>query len=144
MIVLKLSAIDKSNSVYKMYISEFWYLWSKVRSILWPLQRQWDKIERRLFWTKTILNTLKHRVTGKIDTLNVKIATSEWKWMTWKFLMTLRSLQVMKGHRQFFGNIFYRDNLKWWKHLRCVQDDDTDQLICHMTFSDQMMPLTVT
>ena len=31
----------------------------------------------RLFLTKTILNTLQHRVTGRIDTLNRKIATSD-------------------------------------------------------------------
>ena len=36
-ITLKLSAIDMSNSMYKMYISDFWYLWPKVRSILRPL-----------------------------------------------------------------------------------------------------------
>ena len=36
-IALKLSEIDKSNSVYKVYISEFWYLWPKVGSILWSL-----------------------------------------------------------------------------------------------------------
>ena len=30
---------------------------------------QWEKIERRLFWTKTIRNTLKRRVTDRIDTL---------------------------------------------------------------------------
>ena len=29
---------------------------------------QWEKIERRLFWTKTILNTLEHQATGKLDT----------------------------------------------------------------------------
>ena len=27
---------------------------------------QWEKIERRLLWTKTTRNTLKHRVTGKL------------------------------------------------------------------------------
>ena len=39
---------------------------------------EWEKIEKRLFWTKTILNTLslKHQVTGRIDNLNWKIATS--------------------------------------------------------------------
>ena len=43
-----------------------------------PLGRtQRDKIEKRLFWMKTIINTLKHPVTGKIDTLNRKIATSD-------------------------------------------------------------------
>ena len=34
---LKLSVLDICNSIYKMFISEFWYWWPKVRSILWPL-----------------------------------------------------------------------------------------------------------
>ena len=38
---------------------------------------QWEKIEKRLFWTKPIPNTLNHWVTGRIHTLNRKIATSE-------------------------------------------------------------------
>ena len=38
---------------------------------------QWDKIENRLFGIKTIINILKHRVTGRIDNLNRKIATSD-------------------------------------------------------------------
>ena len=34
-----------------------------------------EKMKRAYFWTETIKNTLKHRVTGKIDLLNRKIAT---------------------------------------------------------------------
>ena len=34
---LKLSAIDISNSIYKTCVSEFWYRWPKVMSILRPL-----------------------------------------------------------------------------------------------------------
>ena len=101
-ITLKLLAIDTSNSTYKMYISEFWYWWPMVRSIVWPLHYliQWEKIEKRLFWTTAILNTLKHRFTGRIDTLNRKSATSDpsgWP----------QGHQVMKGHRQFFSNNFW-------------------------------------
>ena len=33
--------------------------------------------EKRLFWTKAMLNTLKHCVTGRIDTLIRKIAASD-------------------------------------------------------------------
>ena len=36
-IALKLSAIDMSNSFYKVYASEFWYRWARVRPILRPL-----------------------------------------------------------------------------------------------------------
>ena len=47
------------------YISEVWYRWPKVRSILWPLQiiSHWNNIESCLFWTNAILNTLKYRFT---------------------------------------------------------------------------------
>ena len=38
---------------------------------------QREKIERRLFWTKTVRNTLKHRFTGRFDTLPRNIATSD-------------------------------------------------------------------
>ena len=43
---------------------------------LWNLQR-WEKIEMRLFWAKTLRNALKHLVTGRLDTLNRNIATSD-------------------------------------------------------------------
>ena len=58
-IALKLSTIDIRHSIYKMYVS------------------QWEIIQRRLFRTKTIQNTLKQRVAGRLDTLNPKIATSD-------------------------------------------------------------------
>ena len=47
LIPLKLSVIDIRNSVYKIYISEFWYQWPKVRSILQPLYYLWVN-ERKL------------------------------------------------------------------------------------------------
>ena len=37
---------------------------------------QWEKIEGHIFWTKPF-GTLKHRVTGRLDTLNRNIATSD-------------------------------------------------------------------
>ena len=49
--------------VSKMCVLEFWYWWPKVRPILWPpisIMSQSEKIERCLFWTKVILNALKH------------------------------------------------------------------------------------
>ena len=36
-----------------------------------------EKIERGFFWKKAIQNTLKHRVTGIIVTLNQNIVTSD-------------------------------------------------------------------
>ena len=62
---------------YKMYISEFWYPWTKVRSVLRPLHDK-EKNERRLFWKKKIIqNTLKHRVTGRLDTQSQNVAISD-------------------------------------------------------------------
>ena len=97
---------------------------------------QWEKNERRLFCTKTIQNTLKHRVTGIIDTLSRNIVTGD-------------PLSCRQGHfrswkdiSSFSGITFDRDQLERWKHHRCVQVDDTDRLICNMTFSDQVMTLT--
>ena len=78
-ITLKLLPIDIRNSICKMCISEVWYRWPKVRSVLWPQiigMCQKEKIERSMFWTKPILNTLKRRVTDRIDILNREIATS--------------------------------------------------------------------
>ena len=66
-ITLKLSEIDIRTSIYKMFISKFWYRWPKVRPILRPWRlimewlsiiSQWKKNERRLFWNKPIRNTL--------------------------------------------------------------------------------------
>ena len=38
---------------------------------------QWDKTEGRLFWTKTIRNTSKYWLSGRIETLNQNIATND-------------------------------------------------------------------
>ena len=74
----KLLGIDVRNSIYNMHISEHWYRWPKVRPILRSFHyKSTGNIERRLFLTKTIRDTLKHRVTGRFDTLNRNIATSD-------------------------------------------------------------------
>ena len=95
-----------------------------------------EKIERRLFWTKTILNALKYRVTGIIDVLNRNIA-----------LGTLfHGAKVSSGHERspvvFSAIAFDRDKIEQWKHRWCVQADGTYRLICNMTYSDQIMTLT--
>ena len=61
---------------------------------------QWEKSERRLFWRKTTCNTLKHQITGRLDTLSWNIATND----PWP--CRLGHFQFMKGHQQFFGNKF--------------------------------------
>ena len=77
-IILKLSGIDIRTSIYKMNISEFWYLWLKVRSFCdLSIISQWEKNGRQLFWKKTIRNTFKHQVTRRLDTLSRNIAISD-------------------------------------------------------------------
>ena len=93
---------------------------------------QWEKNERRLFCTKTIQNTLKHRVTGGIDTLSRNIVTGD-------------PASCHQGHGR--SPAVYRvqlliDQLERWKHHRCVQPDNADRLICNMTFSGQVMTWT--
>ena len=54
--------------------------------------------------------------------------------------------EVISGHerpgQQFSAKTFDRYVLKQCKQLRCVLVDDTDRLICNMTFSGQVMTLT--
>ena len=121
-IALKLSAIATSRSIYKLYISEFRYRWPNfdigdlsVRSILWPLHyKSIGKNERRLFWTKTMKNTLKHRIRGGLDTLSRNIATDDpsschqGHFRSWKLT------------NSFSGITFGRDQLERWKHHRYI------------------------
>ena len=94
------------------------------------------KNERRIFYTKTIQNTRKHRVTGRIDILSRNIVTGDpspchqGHFRSWKVASS------------FSGISLDRNQLERWKHHRCVQADDTDRLICNMTFSGQVMTLT--
>ena len=76
---------------------------------------KWEKTENHLFWTKTILNTLKHRATGKIDTLNRKVATSDLpSWPQGHF-------RLWKVTGSFSAIPFDRGKLKRWKHLDLVK-----------------------
>ena len=52
--------------------------------------------------------------------------------------MSPRSFKVMKGHQQFSAITFDRDQLERCKHHRYVRADDTDRLICNITFSDHV------
>ena len=76
---------------------------------------QREKIEKRLFWTKPILNNLKHRVISRIQTLNRKIATGDTSlWPQGHF----RSWKVTGG--SFSAITFDRHQLKRWKHFSSV------------------------
>ena len=135
-ITLKLSAIDIRTSIYET-ISEFWYRWPKVRSILRPLHyKSMGENERRLFCTKTIQNTLKHRITGRIDFLSRNIVTGD---PSSSRQGHFRSCKVTSS---FSAITFDRDQLERWKHHRCVEGDDADRLTCNMTFLGQVMTLT--
>ena len=97
---------------------------------------QWEKIEMLLFWTKTIWNTLKHRFIGRVDTLNRNIATSD----------PSSCHKVISGHERspaVFRQWLARVKLERSKRNICVQADHTDRLICNMTFSEQVVTLTV-
>ena len=84
---------------------------------------QWEKNERRLFWTKkNIQNTLKHRFRDRIDTLSRNIATDD---PSSCHQGHFRSWKVTSS---FSGITFDRDQLERWKHHRCVQADDADRL----------------
>ena len=67
---------------------------------------QGEKIERCFFWTKTIQNTLKHRVTSRLGILNRNIATSDPRYVT----------KVISGHEIsptiVFAIHFDRDKLE--------------------------------
>ena len=97
---------------------------------------QWEKNERRLFWKKTIRNTLKHRVTGRLDTLSRNIATSD------PSACRQGHFRSWKVTSSFSAITFDRHQLKQWKHLRCVPNDHTGRLICNMPFSEKVMTLT--
>ena len=112
-------------------------LWSG-RWSLRPLHCQWEEIESRFFWTKPIQNTLKYRVTSRLDTMNRKLETSH------LFSSPRSHLRWWNVTSNFLAITFDRDKLERWKHHRCVQGDDTDQPICNITFSDQVMTLTLT
>ena len=136
-ISLKLSAINIRTSIYETYISEFWYRWPKVRSILPPLH--YKSMGEK--WKAPLLKenhskTLKHRVTSRLDTLSRNIQTSD------PSACRQGHFRSWKVTSSFSAITFDRDQLERWQHHRCVQADHTDRLICKMTFSDQVMTLT--
>ena len=129
LITLKVSAIDIRTRIYKTYISEFWYRWPKVRSILRPLhyKSMGEKMKGASFARKPF-KTLKHLVTGRIDTLSPNIVTGD------PSSCRQGHFRSWKVTSSFSGINFDRDQLERWKYHRCVQADDTDRLICNMTF----------
>ena len=133
---LKLLAIYIRNGIYELFISEFWYRWPKVRPIFRPLQSMGEKW-KRLCWTNTIRNTLKHWVAGRINTLSRNIATSD------PSECRQSHFRSWKATSSFSAITFDRDQLDQWKHHRCVRADDMDRQICKMTSSDQVMTLTL-
>ena len=102
----------------------------------YPLISKRAKNERCLIWTEAILNTLRHRDTGKIVTLNRKAETSDpsscprGQFRPWKVTSSFSAIPLKL------------DMLEWWKHTGCVQDNNMDCPICSMTFSGQVMKLT--
>ena len=91
---------------------------------------------RRFSWRETILNTLKHRFTGKRETLNRKITTSD------SFFYPRGDLWSWKVTSSFSATTVYMDILAGWKHLQCVKVDDTNRLLCNMTLSQIIVKST--
>ena len=127
---------NTSNRSYKIYASDFWWLWPEVRLILWPLHYKWI----RKNWKKPLLdeNHSKHsnislQVDLTVDTLNRKIVIiNPFSWPQGHF----RSWKITSS---FSAITFDRDKLERWKYNRCVQADDMHQSICDITFSGQVM-----
>ena len=100
---------------------------------------QWKKTKRRLFWMKTIQNTVKHRVigTGRLETPNRYVPTGD------PSLRRRGHFRPWKVNSRFSAISFHIYKLERWKHHGCAQADDTDRLICNMAFSDKVMILTL-
>ena len=95
----KLPAIDIRNSIYEMFISQFWYRWPKVRSILRPREiiiSQWRKNERRQFW-KQPFETLS----------NIKLQVELTPWVGILRPVTPRHVfKVISGHERSPWTVF--------------------------------------
>ena len=81
--------------------------------------------------------TLKHRVTGRLDTLSRNIATSD------PSSCRQGHFRSWKTTSSFSAITLDNDQPERWKNHRCVQADDIDRLICNnnMTFWDHAMTL---
>ena len=132
-----------ANSIYKIIISEYWYRWPKIRSILRPLHYKL-MVEN---WKASLLleNHLKHSNIG------LQLELTPWigimRPVTRPHVAeVISAIQVIKGHQQFFANNFWKRHARaMWcarRYDTCAQVDDTDRLICIMTFYDQVMTLT--
>ena len=100
---LKLAAIDASSSVYEIHISEFLYQWPKGMSIC-DLSIIPKSMGENLKAPVLNQNHSKHsQTTGYRYNWHIE---SE-KCYQWPLLMTPRSLQILKGRRQFFGISFW-------------------------------------
>ena len=82
--------------------------------------------------------TLKYRVTGKLDTLSRNIATSA------PSSCHQCHFRLWKVTRSFSTITFHRDQLEGWKHHRCFQAHKTDRLICNINFPDQDLDFDIT
>ena len=137
-VAVSIKCISQNFYVGDLRSGQFCDLTASNLTLTLSIISQRETIEKHLFWIKTILNTLKRRISGRIGHLNRKITTSDpSSWPQGHF-------RPGKVTGSFSAITLDKDNLWRWNHLRCVQNDDTDRLICRMTFSDQIMTLTLT
>ena len=89
-IALKLSAIDIHTSIYETYISEFWYRWPKVRSILRPLhyKSMGEKMKGTSFARKPFKT---------LSSIGLQVELTSWVGILWP--VTPRHVfKVISGH----------------------------------------------
>ena len=103
-------------SMNNLHFLEFWYLWRKVRSILWPLH-----------WLLVNGRKLKSASFGR---KYPQTSGHRWTWHNEPENCTCDPLKCLWGHlrSRTVSNSF-------WKHQECVQLNNTNRMTCNMTFS---------
>ena len=118
-------------------ISDFGYRWRKARSILRPLQhkRMGENENAPLFDNRHYKHFQRpnNKYTLHTEPENVTRDPSLCPWGQLRLQMESNSFSLTTSDRCM---------LERWKHLRWVRLDDTDRLICNMSFSGHVMTLT--
>ena len=121
-----------------MYISDFLYRWPKVRSILRPPHyvSQWAEFQIILFCFKSMSNS--RNIPQWVFTNHSSRHMHHWP-LHW-------AMEVMWRHHRsqtvFLAITFDWDKIQPPKQVQFVCLDETNQLICNMTYSGQVMTLT--
>ena len=123
--VMKLSEYDELISVYKTYISDFWYRWPQVRSFLRPPHyKSMGKKSTPLYllWRKHIW--LESYRIGQLWTIRVKIC------IAYPSKGHLRSPEVTNRHLPI---TFDQKEIETWDWCQYVRLGQANPMICNMT-----------